>query len=181
MLTKFQKVKDTLLITLLNVIWPTVDILTDLRSFTNLYIGTETHTDCDEKRELIPYVDNYYNRTDHLKPFVLWTEIKRKCIENSSVDGLHYHSHPIWATSLLVPFLINYLVTWFIWWNVDKRKTISWVAPLLSVYPQVKTDLLCSFYFFSPCLGASPESDLPLVDQPKKGSCQKEGFAEGRF
>ena len=62
MLTKLQKVKESLLVTILNVALPTADILTDLMSITKFYIGTETHTDCDEKSELIPFVEIYnYN------------------------------------------------------------------------------------------------------------------------
>ena len=138
MLTKFQKVKETILITILNVAHPTADILTDLMSITKFYIGTEAHYDCDEESELRSFVENY-NRSDSVDPFTLWTEVKRKCIDASSADGLYYNRHPMWATSLLVPFLINYLVTWFIWWSVDKRKTVSWIAPLLSVFPQVRS------------------------------------------
>ena len=138
--TKLQKVKETLLVTLINVTLPTADILTDLISITTFFIGTATHTDCDEKNELIPFVESY-NRSNPVEPSssILWTEVKRKCIDASSAEGLYYNRHPIWATSLLVPFLINYLVTWFIWWSVDKRKTVSWIAPMLSVYPQVRT------------------------------------------
>ena len=131
MLSTFQKVKETLLLTIINVALPTVDIFTDLISITKLYIGTLTHTDCDEKSELKKFglpID-----------YALWSDAKSNCIENSSSDGLYYNRHPIWATSLLVPFLINYLTTWFIWWSIDKRKTVTWIAPLLSVYPQVRT------------------------------------------
>ena len=37
----------------------------------------------------------------------------------------------------LVTWVVYYLVTWVVWWSVDKRKSITWIAPLLSVYPQV--------------------------------------------
>ena len=133
MLTTFQKVKETLLLTILNVALPTVDIFTDLISTTKFYIGILSHTDCDEGRELWPYVDQQASVHE------LWTDVKMRCIANSSAEGRYYISHPIWATSLLVPFLINYLTTWAIWWSIDKRKTISWIAPLLSIYPQVRT------------------------------------------
>ena len=134
MLTTFQKVKETLLLTILNVVLPTVDIFTDLISITKLYIGSLTHTDCDEKSELASFGLLTHNFTS-----ATWSDAKSRCIENSSAEGLDYDRHPIWATSLLVPFLINYLTTWFIWWSIDKRKTVSWIAPLLSVYPQVRT------------------------------------------
>ena len=130
MLTKFQKVKESVLLTILNVLLPTLDIFTDLITTTKLYEGTATHDNCDQKSELEPFATNNTN---------LWVYAKRKCIENSPAEGLYYTRHPVWATSLLVPFLINYLVTWVIWWSVDKRKTISWVAVLFSVYPQVRS------------------------------------------
>ena len=131
MLTTFLKVKETLLLTFLNVLLPTVDIFTDQISITKLYIGTLAHVDCDEKRELEPF---------RLRGYAIdsWGDAKSKCIANSSTEGLYHIRHPIWATSLLVPFLINYLTTWAIWWSIDKRKAISWIAPLLSVYPQVR-------------------------------------------
>ena len=136
MLTTFQKVKETLLLTFLNVLLPTVDIFTDQISITKLFIGTLTHIDCDEVSELLPFgltLSHDNGAFDH------WNNAKNKCIENSSAEGLYHTSHPIWATSLLVPVLINYLTTWAIWWSIDKRKAISWIAPLLSVYPQVRT------------------------------------------
>lgn len=140
MLTRFQKAKETILITILNILLPTVDILTDLISITKLYTGIESHTDCDDRSEVITHFSDFgddYNQT----PIQTWIEGRRRCLENSSSEGLTFTSHPIWATSLLVPFLLNYLVTWFIWWSLDKKKTIIWIAPLLSVYPQVRTYL----------------------------------------
>ena len=132
MLTKFQKVKESVLLTILNVILPTVDIFTDLITTSKLFEGTESHDNCDQKSELAPFATNNT---------YLWVDAKRMCIENSPAEGLYYTRHPVWATSLFVPFLINYLVTWVIWWSVDKRKTISWIAVLLSVYPQVRPEI----------------------------------------
>ena len=37
---------------------------------------------------------------------------------------------------MLVPFLLNYLICWYVWVTTDKRKTVTWVAALLSFYPQ---------------------------------------------
>ena len=138
MLTTFQKVKDTVVLTILNVALPTVDIFTDLISITKLYIGSLTHSDCDEKSELKHFGLGSNAINTH---FESWINARNSCIENSTEEGLYNSRHPIWATSLLVPFLINYLTTWAIWWSIDKRKTITWIAPLLSVYPQVKPTL----------------------------------------
>ena len=138
MLTTFQKIKETILITILNVLLPSVDIFTDLGSVIKLYMGTKTHPDCDERSELQPYSDDPSLETTPAD-FANWIIAKEKCIANSSAEGIYYISQPGWATAFLLPFLINYLTTWIVWWSVDKRKTISWVAPLFSFYPQVRT------------------------------------------
>jgi len=36
----------------------------------------------------------------------------------------------------LVPFLLNYVLTWFLWCRIDKTKHLSWVYVALSCYPQ---------------------------------------------
>ena len=41
-----------------------------------------------------------------------------------------------WGTLMLLPFLLNYLICWYVWVTTDKRKVLTWVAPLLSFYPQ---------------------------------------------
>ena len=134
MLTIFQKVKETILIAILNIALPTVDIFTDLATTYKLYSGYLSHEDCDERRELEPFgFLQGFNNNVHT-----WPIAKAKCISNSSSEGIYYTTHPIWATSLLLPFLINYVTTWVVWWSVDKRKAISWIAPLFSVYPQVR-------------------------------------------
>ena len=137
MLTTFQKVKESLLLTILNVALPTLDIFTDLISVTKFYIPTLSHNDCDNEPELTPYLQDG-REIWQVSNSEIWIDAKMRCIGNSSAEGRYYNNHPMWATSLLVPFLINYLTTWVIWWSIDKRKTISWIAPLLSVYPQVK-------------------------------------------
>ena len=134
MLTTFQKVKETILISLLNIALPTVDIFTDLATTSKLYSGYLSHEDCDDRSELESFRGTLLLSSHDPHG---WAEVKAKCISNSSAEGIYYTAHPRWATSLLVPFLINYVTTWVVWWSVDKRKAVSWVAPLFSVYPQV--------------------------------------------
>ena len=47
-----------------------------------------------------------------------------------------YTPHVGWGSMMLVPLLLNYLICWYVWATTDKRKTITWVAALLSFYPQ---------------------------------------------
>ena len=101
---------------------------------------------------------------------------------NRGAEGIYYISHPGWATALLVPFLINYLTTWIVWWSVDKRKTVSWIAPLFSVYPQVRA-VNFGWYIYSsfPFLGTSPEGSVPYLDKRQKRHRKETSPAEGRI
>ena len=37
---------------------------------------------------------------------------------------------------MLVPFMLNYLICWYVWATTDKRKAVTWIAALFSFYPQ---------------------------------------------
>jgi len=49
---------------------------------------------------------------------------------------LYIHGHPNFAALLLVPFLLNYFLAWRAWWRIDKKKHLTFIAPLLSCYTQ---------------------------------------------
>jgi hypothetical protein len=46
--------------------------------------------------------------------------------------------HKLFAGLLFLPFALNYLLTWGIWWRIDKRKKVSWIAVALACYPQFR-------------------------------------------
>ena len=50
---------------------------------------------------------------------------------------LYHHGHNIWATLLLLPLLVNYLLCWFTWIATEKQKRFTWVAALLGCYHQL--------------------------------------------
>ena len=160
MLTTFQKIKETILITILNVLLPSVDIFTDLGSVIKLYIGSKIHPDSDKRSELEPYT----SEEDGLIAAI------EKCVANSSADGITYISQPDWATALLMPFLINYIITWIVWWSVDKRKAVSWIAPLLSVYPQVKREFNIAYMLGNhfDISDLCSQGVIPHLDKPSK-------------
>ena len=62
---------------------------------------------CDKKSELV-----HFGLPSNSTAYASWSDAKSKCIATN---------HPTWA----------------IWWSIDKRKTISWIAPLLSVRPDI--------------------------------------------
>ena len=44
-------------------------------------------------------------------------------------------------TILLVPFLLNYLSGWYIWYQLDERKAYTWPVPLVALYPQMRAGM----------------------------------------
>ena len=42
------------------------------------------------------------------------------------------------ATLLLIPFLLNYLAAWCVWYQIDTRKKFAWIASLLGLYSQLR-------------------------------------------
>ena len=49
-------------------------------------------------------------------------------------DG-HY-SHPVYASLLLVPFLLNYVACWYTFYREARYKKYTFIFPLLNLYPQ---------------------------------------------
>ena len=49
----------------------------------------------------------------------------------------HKKKHYIYATSLLIPFFINYALDWRAWYKSKNQKKYTWVFALLASYPQL--------------------------------------------
>ena len=119
MVDRRTKIKETIFLGVLNVALPSVDVYSDLGLIVNFYVGSRYNPDCDMK----------YN----------WRHKKRiNCYYNESLPATNvtYIPQYTWGTLMLAPFLLNYFFCWYIWATTDKRKMISWVAALLSFYPQ---------------------------------------------
>ena len=50
---------------------------------------------------------------------------------------LHVNKHYIYATSLLIPFFINYALGWRAWYKSKRQKKYTWIFALLASYPQL--------------------------------------------
>ena len=87
-MVEVSHIKETLLLGVLNVGLPTVDVYSDLALTAKLYKSTVT----------IP------NRT--------WTFLNCTSTETTVAQDV---SHPIYALSLLIPFMINYVLGWRAW------------------------------------------------------------------
>ena len=87
-------------------------------------------------------------------------------------------SDPNFALMLLVPFLLNYIVSFITWWRNDTNKKISFIFALLNLYaPYGKFVLggwgiaifLYNYYFRSGegCMDASKESKGGATNEEK--------------
>jgi len=53
--------------------------------------------------------------------------------------GYYAKGHPRHCTLMLIPFLVNYLLTWFAWWRMPhKNRHITWIFVALSCFPQYR-------------------------------------------
>ena len=50
-----------------------------------------------------------------------------------------HYSHPVYASLLLLPFLLNYLICWYTFYREEKYKKYTFIFPLLNLYPQFGT------------------------------------------
>ena len=43
-----------------------------------------------------------------------------------------------YATAILIPFLANYLMTWYTWWRIEEKekKKWTWILALLNIWHQ---------------------------------------------
>ena len=62
-------------------------------------------------------------------------------------------SHPIWASCLLVPFIVNYMLGWYAWvhteWKKESRK-FTWIFAILGCYPQLLASRIIWLFWTKP-------------------------------
>ena len=99
--------KESLLLSFFNLALPTVDVYSDIV----LAVKLCSHVSfVHHKRNSIYRIDSYYT--------------------------YNAKDHPKWATSLLIPFLFNYLLSWRAWYLKEKEsKKYTWSLPSLAATP----------------------------------------------
>ena len=80
--------------------------------------------------------------------------------------------HLNYATFLLVPFLLNYILTWINWSRIDEQKLMTWVACLLGCYPQVKAAQVIWY------LWTNPEKGMEKKKKMDRDVAEMEVFVE---
>ena len=150
--------KESFLLGVLNVGLPTFDVYSDLGLTAELYQGTATIYTV-----IIP------NRTG--------TFLNGTLTETREV---HDVSHPIYALSLLIPFMINYALGWRAWYygdlkksNNNKRKKFTWIFALLGCYPQLVSSRIIFLYLWK-----QPKKALKKKKHLERNVMENEVFTE---
>ena len=104
-----MEVASILTVLVLNIFLPTLDTYTDIILVTKLYNGAPVHTKWNNDGRIVP---------DY----------------GSEID-----SHPVYASVLLVPFLLNYVACWYTFYREARYKKYTFIFPLLNLYPQFGT------------------------------------------
>ena len=73
---------------------------------------------------------------------------------------LYANKQYIWASSLLVPFLINYTLSWIAWFTTEKQKKFTWIAALLGCYPQLVAARIIWLFWTQPKKGVREKKHL---------------------
>ena len=73
---------------------------------------------------------------------------------------LYYNGHPKWASSLLVPFLVNYTLCWIAWFTTEKQRKFTWIAALLGCYPQLVAARIIWLFWTEPQKGMREKKHL---------------------
>ena len=104
-------IKETVVLSLLNVVLPTVDVYSDFALVLNFYRGSRRNPYCDEEY-----------KADRIN----WNE-RINCYYNDDVpsSNVTYTPHYGWGTMMLLPFLLNFLICWYVWATTDKRKAYT--------------------------------------------------------
>ena len=105
-----MEVASILTMLVLNIFLPTLDTYSDINLVTKLYNGApKSKWNYDTQRKLGKMVPDY---------------------EGEIV------SHPVYASLLLVPFLLNYVACWYTFYREARYKKYTFIFPLLNLYPQ---------------------------------------------
>ena len=102
-----MEVASILTVLVLNIFLPTLDTYSDISLVTKLYNGAPNDTNWNTEKSI--FVPDY----------------------DSEIE-----SHPVYASLLLVAFLLNYVACWYTFYREARYKKYTFIFPLLNLYPQ---------------------------------------------
>ena len=112
-----MEVITILVIVVFNLILPTLDTATDINLVYKLYRGVRYWEECWRGkcwRDPVKSCSNYYENQHFCR----------------------FTSHPLMATVMLVPFLLNYLVCFISFLRKEKKRKYTLIFALINLYPQ---------------------------------------------
>ena len=120
-----MEVKTILVVSVFNIILPTLDTITDLILLFKLFSGVYCWRQYSEE-------GGYYTYKCGMVP-------ASTCFDeniNSTVFGCPFYNYPNMATAMLTPFLLNYFVCFITFIRKEKNKKYTFIFALLNIYPQ---------------------------------------------
>jgi len=129
MVSTWQQCRETLLIGTVYITLPTADVYSDGAFIMKLALGTIHHPACDMEEIHWNSVWNDWSKE--------WST-NETCLAKIPKEEVLTERHPVWTSMMILPFLANYIMTWFLWYQIDHRKRLTWLACLLNLYPQLR-------------------------------------------
>ena len=111
--TRSEKIKETIMLSVLNIALPSVDVFSDLALIDKFYFGKASRRNpwCDEHKIGYAAASNPSRNS-------MWTADRLNCHYNMCAPNngnVREPPHYTWGTMMLVPFLLNYFVCWYAW------------------------------------------------------------------
>ena len=110
-----QKLKTVSLPVLLSILLPVFDVFSDLRLIILLFLGGF---------QCIPGSDDYLSCKRDTSSYCAPT----------ATTICEPVNHPLFAVMLLIPFLLNYIMSFITWWRLNINKTFSFIFALLNLF-----------------------------------------------
>ena len=126
MLRRIQAfLRNSAVIIIFSILLPTADVFTDLRLIFFLYFWAP---------------EKYVRKNNGTKCY---------SYDNFCEPG-GWRSHWKFATALLIPFLLNYVLSWLAWARLEKNKLRTFLWPALNLYPQYRAARLVKLFWSHP-------------------------------
>lgn len=121
-----MEVVTILVLLVLNILLPTLDTVTDINLVIKLYRGAQ-YCVFPSYSDIIS--DDDYNKCekDPASYCLKYENNQRRC---------RFSSHYTMATTMLIPFLLNYFVCFITFLRKEKNKKFTFIFALLNIYPQ---------------------------------------------
>ena len=120
----FQKAQKMIPFIALCIILPTVDVVTDVLLIKKLITGGYRCKHSEEDDNDIDFERCKANSVTYCTS------------EAANNDVCVHRNDPIYATALFLPFLLNYLVSFYTWKRICKNKMKTFIFPIINIFPQ---------------------------------------------